>query len=264
MKKTVMKKTFLDKIRQWRKDKDEKYARTVMEPPIKSTILKLFSLPGVGLILGSRRFGKTASAHRIGETLHNRYGVRVMVHLPKSASPEIKKRIQKILPGYMKVTTKTEEWEKNSVVIYDEASQTAHARRTQSGDAVALDNLIGISGQRNQFLIFICHHTKKLDPNVVREVNFIIWKRPTYAYQLFERDELSDFTMKAFDFFASLRNGRKLTDAIRKMLKRSNLVLDFNDFRFFSFNNSLPTYWTDGLSNLFEDINKVEPKTPGY
>jgi len=29
------------------------------------------------------------------------------------------------------------------VVIYDEAAQTAHARRTQSGDAVALDNLIG-------------------------------------------------------------------------------------------------------------------------
>jgi len=260
----MVKKTFLDQLRTWRKDKEEQYARTVMEPPIKSTILKLFRLPGIALILGSRRFGKTASAHKIGETLHNHYGVRVMVHLPKSTPIEIKRKIQKLLPEYMKVTTKTEEWEKDSVVIYDEAAQSAHARRTQSGDAVELDNLIGISGQRNQFLIFICHHTKKLDPNVVREVNFIIWKRPTYAYQLFERDELSDFTMKAFDYFAALRKGRKLTDAIRKMLKRSNLVLDFNDFRFFSFDNPLPTYWTDDLSNLFEDISKPGRKAPGY
>jgi len=260
----MVKKTFLDQLRAWRKDKEEQYAGAIMGAPVKSTILKLFTLPGIALILGSRRFGKTASAHKIGETLHDSRGVRVMVHLPKSTSQEIKRKIQKLLPEYMKVTTKTEEWENNSVVIYDEAAQTAHARRTQSGDAVELDNLIGISGQRNQFLVFICHHTRKLDCNVVREVNFIIWKRPTYAYQLFERNELTDFTMKAFDYFAGLRNGRTMTDTIRNKLKRSNLVLDFNDFRFFSFENPLPTYWTEDLSNLFQDINKVGQKAPGY
>ena len=260
----MVKKTSLDKLRKWRKDKEEQYAQTIMEKPERSTILKLFRLPGVGLILGSRRFGKTATAHKIGEDLHRSKGVRVMIHLPPSTPQETRQRIQQLLPDYMKVTTKKEEWEKNSVVIYDEAAQTAHARRTQSGDAVELDNLIGISGQRNQFLVFICHHTKKLDPNVVREVNFIVWKRPTYAYQLFERDELSDFTMKAFDYFADLRKGRKMNDTIRRMLKRNNLVLDFDDFRFFSFENSLPCYWTEDLSNLFEDINKVGRKAPGY
>lgn len=260
----MTKKTFQDKMRQWRKDKEEQYARTIMGKPERSTLLKLFHLPDVTLIMGSRRFGKTATAHKIGEDLHRSKGVNVMVHLPPSAPPEVRKVIQKQLPDYMKVTTKTTEWEKNSVVIYDEAAQTAHARRTQSGDAVALDNLIGISGQRNQLLIFICHHSKKLDPNVVREVNHIIWKRPTYAYQLFERDELTDFTMKAFDYFTNLRKDRKLNNTIRRMLKRNNLVLDFNDFRFYSFENSLPTYWTEDLSNLFQNINKVERKAPGY
>jgi len=260
----MVKKTFLDHLRSWRKDKEEQYARTIMEKPERSTILKLFRLPDVTLIMGSRRYGKTATAHKIAEDMHKSRKVRTMVHLPPSAPLEIRQRIQKQLPDYMKVTTKKEEWEKNSVVIYDEAAQTAHARRTQSGAAVELDNLIGISGQRNQLLIFICHHSKKLDPNVVREVNHIVWKRPTYAYQLFERDELSDFTMKAFDYFADLRKGRKLNDTIRRMLKRNNLVLDFDDFRFFSFENSLPTYWTEDLSNLFQDINKVGRKAPGY
>ena len=260
----MTKKTFLDHLRKWRKDKEEQYARTIMEKPVKSTILKLFHLPGVILILGSRRFGKTASAHKIGEELHKNRGVRVMIHLPPSTPLDTRNKIQRILPAYAKVTTRKEEWEKNSVVIYDEAAQTAHARRTQSGAAVELDNLIGISGQRNQLLVFICHHTKKLDPNVVRELNYIIWKRPTYAYQLFERDELSDFTMKAFDFFADLRKERPMTNAVRKLLKKSNLVLDFDNFAFHTFENQLPSYWTEDLSNLFEDITKVGRKAPGY
>ncbi|MCK5235888.1 MAG: ATP-binding protein [Deltaproteobacteria bacterium] len=260
----MTKKTFLDQLRRWRKDKEEQYARVTMERPERSTILKLFCLPDVTLILGKRRGGKTATAHRIAEAMNKSRGVRAMVHLPSSTSLEIRRRIQKLLPDYMKVTTNKDQWEKNSVVIYDEAAQTAHARRTQSGDAVELDNLMGISGQRNQFLIFICHHSKKLDPNVIREVNHIIWKQPTYAYQLFERDELADFTMKAFDFFAELRKGRKLNDTIRRTLKRNNLVLDLDDFRFFSFDNSLPQHWTEKLSNLFEDINKVGRQAPGY
>ena len=168
------------------------------------------------------------------------------------------------MPFWIKVTTKTEEWEKDSVVIYDEAAQTAHARRTQSGDAVELDNLIGLSGQRNQCLVFICHHSRKLDLNVVREVNHIIWKRPTYAYQLFERDELSDFTMKAYDYFASLQKGRKLTKPLLLTMKKNSLVLDFDDFTFYRIENALPSYWTEELSSLFADISKVGRKAPGY
>ena len=257
-------KTFLDKLKAWRKDKEEQYARVVMESPVKSTILKLFRLPGVILIMGSRRYGKTALAHKIGEELHKTKKVPVILHLPPNTPGDLRKRIQKLLPPWITVTTKKEEWPKNCVVLYDEAAQSVHARRTQSGDAVELDNLIGISGQRNQLLIFICHHSKKLDINVVREVNYIIWKRPTYAYQLFERDELTDFTMKAFDFFNGLLKGKALTDPIRKMLKRNSLALDFDNFLFYSLENQLPTYWTEELSCLFEDIQKVGRKAPGY
>jgi hypothetical protein len=171
-----------------------------------------------------------------------------------------------MLPKYMKVTTRMTEWEKDSGVIYDETSQSAHARRTQSSDAVELDNLIGVSGQRNQTLIFIGHHTKKLDPNIVREVNKIIWKRPSYGYQLFERDELSEFTMKAFDFFEGIRNGRKLTPAVRLKLKKYGLVLNMDEFNFNSIENKLPAHWSEKLSCLFQDIQNITSGrvAPGY
>ena len=260
----MTKKSFLDKLKAWRRDKEEQYAHAIMEKPEKSTILKCIQLPGVVLIMGRRRYGKTATAHEIAAEMHKSKKVPAMVHLPPSTPQEIRQKIQTLLPDYMKVTTRKEDWEKNSVVIYDEAAQTAHARRTQSGAAVELDNLMGISGQRNQLLIFICHHSKKLDPNVVREVNRIIWKQPTYAYQLFERDELSDFTMKAFDFFAALRKGRPYNETVKRIMKRTNLVLDFDDFKFLTFENKLPYYWTEDLSNLFQDINKVGRRAPGY
>lgn len=260
----MVKKTFLDKLKEWRRSKEEQYARTVMEKPAKSTILKCIPLPGVVLVMGRRRYGKTATAHQIACEMHKSRKVPAIVHLPPTAPQEIRQKIQKLLPSWIKVTTRKEEWDKNAVVIYDEAAQTAHARRTQSGAAVELDNLIGISGQRNQLLIFICHHSKKLDPNVVREVNRIVWKQPTYAYQLFERDELSDFTMKAFDFFAGLRKGRPYNETVKRLMKRANLVLDFDDFKFEWFDNKLPYYWTEDLSNLFEDITKVGRKAPGY
>jgi len=257
-------KSFLDKLKDWRRDKEEQYAVAIMSKPEKTTILRSMPLPGVVLIMGSRRYGKTATAHTIALEMHKSRKAPAMVHLPPSAPQATRQRIQKLLPDWIKVTTSKDEWEKGSVVIYDEAAQTAHARRTQSGDAVELDNLIGISGQRNQLLIFICHHSRKLDPNVVREVNRIIWKRPTYAYQLFERDELIDFTMKAFDHFAELRKGRMMNERTKVILKRANLVLDMDDFKFLQFENKLPHYWCDELSNLFENIQKVGRKSPGY
>lgn len=260
----IQPKSFAEQLKQRRREKEEGYSRVIMEPPTPTTILKSMPFPGVILIMGTRRYGKTGVAHEIGAQMHKARGVPVMVHLPKTTPEALRRQIQRLLPPWAKVTTDKKDWEKNSVVIYDEAAQSAHARRTQSGDAVELDNLIGVSGQRNQLLAFISHHSKKLDPNVVREVNRIIWKRPTYAYQLFERDELADYVMKAYDYFSDLRKGKPLTETMKTTLRRANLMLDMDDFRFLSFTNKLPEYWTEQLSCLFEDISKINRSAPGY
>jgi len=91
-------------------------------------------------------------------------------------------------------------------------------------------------------------------------------RRDKIATQLHSsaRDELIDYTMKAYDFFADIRAGKPLTERVKVAMKKSNLVLDFDDFKFLTFDNRLPSYWTDDLSNLFEDISKVGRKAPGY
>lgn len=245
------KKSWATKLKEWRKDKAEAYARTMMSPPAKTTLLKAMPYPGVCLIMGHRGYGKTGLAHEIASQEHSRRGVSACLHLP-GVPEDMRKKTQRLVPRWIKVTTHSSQWPTKAVVIYDEASQSAHARRTQSGDAVLLDNIIGVSRQRNQLILFISHHSRKLDPNVVHEVDRILWKMPTHAHALFERDELSDFTYKALDFFAKIRG-----DTAKK---KATLVMDFQNLEFSTFTNKLPPWWNDKLSRIFQDIEVMAKK----
>lgn len=238
-------KAWADKLKKWRKDKADQYARTILVPPTKTTLYRTMPFPGVVVLMGERRYGKSGLAHEVANQFHNRRHVDAVLHLP--GVPETtRKKVQKMLPGWFKVVTRRSQWPENCVVVYDEAAQSAHARRSQSGQAVELDDLVGLSGQRRQLIIFIAHHSRKLDLNVITEVNRIVWKKPSYAHQLWERSEISDFSMRAFDFFQGIKG--TVTQ------KRTTLVLDMDNFTFLRFTNSLPPWWTENLSRLFRDI----------
>jgi len=240
--------SWTEKLKRYRKEKAEEYAKIVLQVPPKVPLYHALPFPGLILIMGDRRMGKTGIAHEIANQVHARLGLPTVVNMPEVVPENTKRKIGRLLPNWMSVVSSRNAWPKRSVVIYDEAAQTAHARRTQSSDAVELDDLISISGQREQLIIFIAHHSRKLDLNVITEVNRIIWKKPTYAHQLFERDEVSDFSMRAYDFFAGIKG--------MVARKKAALVLDFDDFSFSQTKNSLPPWWCDDLSRLFQDVQR--------
>ena len=244
----VKTRSWADKLKDWRKKHEEAYAKAVLSPPPKTTIYRTIPFPGVVLIMGHRRWGKSGLAHEIANQFHNKRHVKGVLHLPDVPDP-VRRKVQKLLPKWFTVVTSRADWPKNAIVLYDEASQSAHARRSQSSAAVDLDNLIGICGQRNQLILFVCHHSRKLDINVVRGVDLIMWKRPTQAHAVFERDELSDFAFKALEFFSEIKG-----DVAKK---KATLVMDFQNLKFSQFNNSLPPWWTDELSRIFQDIKDM-------
>ncbi len=249
-----MNKNYLAKLKQWRQNHNEHYAQILMDPPEHTTILKALPMPSVEIIMGRKRRGKSALAHAIAEKMHETRGCPAVLHLPM-ANTKVRKEIKRLLPSWMSITTDRSQWPNDTVVIYDEASQSAHARRSQSDEALDLDDLIGVSGQRKQMILFISHHSRKLDKNAITDADRILWKEPTYAHVLFERDELHDFTMKAFDFFQSLRNDRERL--------RTTLIMDFTTFRFQTFSNDVPSYWSEELSCLFEKIKQTPRSDPG-
>jgi hypothetical protein len=199
------------------------------------------------IIMGDIRAGKTGLAHEIARLMQGQKGLPCCLHLP-FLSPKKVKKVQKLLPQWMRVTRSRSEWGTRCVVIYDETAMTAHSRRSSSEAAVELDELLSISGQREQLILFISHFSRKLDLNVCTAVHRIIWKRPTYAHQLWEREEMSDFTMKAYEFFKGIKG--------EVAQKRACLILDLDNFAFHQTTNSLPEWFTPDLSSIFKDMDK--------
>lgn len=235
--------SWAEKLKRYRKSKTDHYAQAIIGAPKKSRLYSAMRFPGVVMIMGDIRAGKTGLAHSIAGEFHSRKGITAVLHLPRTTDAR-RRQVKKLVPAWMKVTNLRSQWPKNSVVIYDEAAQSAHSRRSQSGDAIELDDLLAISGQRKQLILFISHHSRKLDLNVCTAIHRIIWKRPTYAHQLWERNELTDFTMKAYDFFRGIKG------AIAQ--KKACLLLDMDEFVFHQCTNSLPAWWSDELSCLFQ------------
>ncbi|MCJ7576715.1 MAG: hypothetical protein MUO80_08630 [Dehalococcoidia bacterium] len=242
---TVKKQNQANKLKKYRQQKAEEYARAILSIPQKANLYSLIPYPGVVMVMGDIRTGKTGLAHEIADEMHRRRNLPAILHMPR-IDDKLRRAIQRIVPRWMIVTTKRSQWKDRAIVIYDEAAQSAHARRSQSGDAVELDDLLAIAGQREQLILFISHYSRKLDLNVCAAVHRIIWKRPTYAHQLWERDEMADFTSKAYDFFKGIKG--------EIAQKKACLVLDMEDFGFFQCNNKLPPWWTDRLSRIFKEI----------
>jgi hypothetical protein len=234
-----------DRLKRYRKQKSDEYARVILSMPRKVALYSTIPYPGVVMIMGDIRTGKTGLAHEIASMMHRRRNLPAILHMPRMDEKQ-RKSLQRILPSWMKVTTRRGQWRDKAVVIYDEAAQSAHARRSQSGDAVELDELLAIAGQREQLILFISHYSRKLDLNVCTSVHRIIWKRPTFAHQLWERDEMADFTSKAYDFFKGIRG--------KVARKKACLVLDMEDFGFYQCTNRLPPWWSDRLSRIFKEI----------
>lgn len=237
----------IEKLKTFRRKNAERYAKALISPPRKCTMRQALPTKGVVILMGDRGEGKSVLGYKIAEEMHKWHDMPAVTHLPPRAPESLKRRLNKLTPGWIKVVTSISDWPKNSIVIYDEAAQTLHARRSQTAEAINIDNLVGISRQRHQLIIFISHYGRKLDLSTIAESNVIIWKRPTWAHALFERDELSDFTYKALNFFEGIKG--KIAS------KRACLVMNFRSLEFFTFNNTLPTFWGEELSCIFDDLN---------
>jgi len=239
-----------NKLKTYRLQKSDEYAQVILSKPQAATLYSIVPYPGVVMIMGDIRTGKTGLAHEIANVMHSKRGLPAILHLPR-ADEKLRKAVQRLVPTWVTVTTKRSQWKDGAVVIYDEAAQSAHSRRSQSGDAVEMDDLLAIAGQREQLILFISHYSRKLDLNVCTAVHRIIWKRPTYAHQLWERDEMADFTTKAYDFFKGIKG--------KVAQQKACLVLDMEHFAFLKCNNNLPPWWSDRLSRIFKEMQMRAP-----
>jgi hypothetical protein len=247
---------WIKRLADWRIRHKEKLAKALLSEPTQTTIGRLIKPTGVALIMGDRRSGKSVLAFFIMEYFHDKKGIKGAV-----CYPQMNRKLRRLLPRWIKVVTRIKDLPAGCVCIIDEASQVAHARRTSSTAAVDMDALVALSEQKGQLIIFISHHSRKFDINDVHGSNLIIWKQPTLADTMWERDELQTYVLRAWEFFQKLypKNWNPTKPIPRKVLQAC-FVMNLRRMEFFTFRNTLPQFWSNDLSTVFKLFEDIETK----
>ena len=146
--------------------------------------------------------------------------------------------VKKLLPGWIATPNRIRGIPTDSVVIIDEAQQMANARRSSSNENLDMAQLVALSRQRNQLIILISHHSRKLDMNEVMDCSRVIWKKPSAGQVMFERKEMKPFAERAVAKFAE-RKGN---------LQKVAYVMDFENLTFGFARTGLASFWSEGLS----------------
>ncbi len=210
--------------------------------------LRLIRHPSIVIILGGRGKGKSCLGYRLLE--HLRWVASIyVVGLPESA--------RKLLPDYIGMVARLEDAPPNSIVLVDEGYLTYHARRSMAATSVQMSQILNLSRQRNQTLIFVTQEAGQIDRNVASSANVIVFKDLGMLQLEFDRRQLSKIATKAKEAFATI-----ITDD-----KRKQAYVYASDSEFMGLvENSLPTFWCEKLSHIFaaggEIIARAPKKTP--
>jgi len=153
--------------------------------------------PFAALILGQRGGGKTALGHRLLEVFgENEERDAYILGFPEHLRDRLPEWIEVLPP-----TTGMDEWPENSVVLIHEAHMLIHARRSQDGANVELDELVTISRHKDSDIIFETQQSQRLDRNAVTSVDAVIFREPALMQADFERSGMKKIVRKADDYF---------------------------------------------------------------
>lgn len=199
--------------------------------------------PSIVLILGKRGSGKSA------------LGYRLLEHLRWTASPFIvalPKEARKHLPDWLGMATNLEEVPPGSIILVDEGYLHYHARRSMAAASVEMSQILNLSRQRDQTLIFVTQEARQVDRNVASSADIIIFKEPGRWQAKYERPELNDMAVEAKQAFATITVNKQ-----RWSFVYSSSV-DFVGLM----ENSLPSFWSSKLSRIFATRGEVIARPP--
>lgn len=164
------------------------------EPP---EVLEYVEHPSVVTITGQRRAGKSSLAYHIAEEMHKHRGVRpVTVNVPESTAEN--------LPDHWVHVSSISQAPKNSVVVYDESYRSIHSRTPMSDENIDLTEVVELSAQRGQSILFVTQNSAILDKVAVGESDVMMIKKPGKLSMKFERSSIRELSKEARERFEML------------------------------------------------------------
>lgn len=194
--------------------------------------LKIIVHPSIVLVLGKRGSGKSGLGYILLELFRYRLTPYVL-GIPAKA--------QKLLPDWIGVAQNLDEIPQNSIVLIDEAYLSYHSRESLKIQSREMSQIVNLSRQRNQTLIFVTQEARQIDKNIASQANVIIFKEPAMLQLKFDRPELNDIAIRAKSAFSNLSGDK------RRWAYVYSPDADFMDL----LENALPTFWSAKLSHAF-------------
>lgn len=144
-----------------------------------------------------------------------------------------------ILPdGIERVRCEPQNLPQESFILIDESWIDFFAQQHGSSKNMEMGKMISLARQRKQVMIFVSHVLAKLNVNVVREVNTLVFKKPSILHMKFERPEIKDLTETAYDKLEDEEEYQKLSYVFSE---------DFEGVM----SNPLPDFWSEELSAIY-------------
>jgi hypothetical protein len=197
--------------------------------------LNVIKHPSVVLIVGRRGSGKSALGYKLLEYLRWK-GQTYVVGLPQ--------KVKRLLPIWFGIVPSLEDVPPKSIILIDESYNLFHSRASASERARILSNLINLSRQREQTLIFVTQEARQIDKNIASSADVVVFKNPGIFQPEFERKELRKIAEEAKRMFAAI--------SVKEKTKWSYVYAPVSDFAGM-LENSLPSFWSGGLSRSYAD-----------
>lgn len=203
--------------------------------------LAIMRHPLVAVALGKKGSGKSGLGYRLCE--HLRWTAPVyVVGLPSNAL--------KYLPDWISVVPGIEDLPNGCVALVDESYIPFHARSSMTARAKAMSQMINLSRQRGQTLIFITQESGHIDRNILSGADVIIFKEPGILQSRFDRSELRTIAAEANRAFQSIVGDRKKWSYVFTQERGFVGLVE----------NSLPTFWSNNLSHAFAYAGECKVK----
>ncbi len=205
---------------------------STIDLPVDHDLTEIIPHPSVVLILGKRGSGKSALAYRVLELLRYK-AIPYVIGFPKEG--------KKLLPDWIGIAQDLEEVPHDSVVLIDEAYISYHARGSANASSKAMSQLINLSRQRNQTLVFVSQEARQIDKNIASSASIIVFKEPAMLQLEFDRAELNKLARQAKAQFDNISGDKR---------KWSYIYSPDADFLGLQ-QCLLPSFWKPSLSRIF-------------
>ena len=123
----------------------------------------------------------------------------------------------------------------------DEAYMLFHSRHSMAQDNKSMSQVVNLSRQRDQTLIFVSQEARQIDRNIVSSANVLVFKEMGMLQPDFDRRELRKIAEEAHKAFPNKKGNKQRWSYVYSPDANYSGMME----------SELPSFWKPSLSRLF-------------